>query len=72
MVIKIHLSRILGERRMSQRTLAELAGVRPNAIGVIYNEKAQRIDLDILERVCRALACQPGDLLEYVPDETNK
>lgn len=67
-VIKIHLSRILGERRITQRRLAEMANLRPNTVGMIYNERAQRIDFDVLNRLCQALNCQPGELFEYIPD----
>lgn len=67
-MIKIHLSRILGERRITQRRLAEMADVRPNSVNMIYNEKAQRIDLDVLDKICKALDCQPGDLLERVDE----
>ena len=37
-------------------------------VNMIYNEKAQRIDLDVLDKICKALDCQPGDLLERVDD----
>ncbi|MED3905824.1 helix-turn-helix transcriptional regulator [Geobacillus thermodenitrificans] len=68
-MIKINLSRILGERRISQRKLAEMANVRPNTISAIYNEKVQRIDLDVLDRICKALNVQPGDILERIDDK---
>ena len=67
-MIKIHLSKMLGERRITQRRLADMAGIRPNSVNAIYNEKAQRIDLDVLDKICKALGCQPGDLLEHVED----
>lgn len=67
-MIKIHLSKILGERRITQRRLAEMADVRPNSVNAIYNEKAQRIDLDVLDKICKALDCQPGDLMERIDD----
>lgn len=67
-MIKIHLSKMLGERRITQRRLADMAGVRANSINAIYNEKAQRIDLDVLDKICKALGCQPGDLLEHVEE----
>ncbi len=54
---------------MTQSTLARLAGIRPNSINVFYHETIQRIDVDLLDSVCRVLQCQPGDLLEYIPDE---
>jgi putative transcriptional regulator len=68
-VIKSNLSRILGERRISQADLARRAELNPNTVMSIYNEKAKGINFDTLEAICKALDCQPGDLLEYVPDE---
>lgn len=74
-MIKIHLTRVLAERNLSQRQFAGIAGIRPNAVNAMCNvdnpvtkSRLQRIDLDILDRVCRALDIQPADLLEYVPD----
>ena len=66
-MVKIHLSRILGEQRLSQKRLAEMAGIRPNTVNAIYHEQVRRIDFDVLDRICRALHCQPGDLLAYIP-----
>jgi putative transcriptional regulator len=70
-MIKMHLSRLLGEKRMTQSTLARLAGVRPNSINVFYHETIKRIDVDMLDEICRVLRCQPGDLLEYVADQND-
>ena len=74
-MIKNRLSRILGDRRLTQKKLAELANLRPSTINAIYNERATRIDYDVLDKLCVALGCQPGDLLEHVADsekDTNK
>lgn len=71
-MIKMHLSRLLGERKMTQSTLARLAGVRPNSINVFYHEKIQRIDVDMLNSICQVLGCQPGDLLEFIPNSQDK
>lgn len=68
-MIKIHLSRILGEKRLTQKKLAELANVRPNTINIMYHEQLNRLDLDVLNRICSVLNCQPGDLMEFIPDE---
>lgn len=67
-MIKIHLSRILGERRISQRKLAEDANVRTATINAIYNESIQRLDLDVLNRICKTLDIQPGELIEYIAE----
>ena len=42
-----------------------MSDVSTKTINLIYNEKAKRIDLDVLSRICDALNCQPGDLLEF-------
>lgn len=74
-MIKVHLTRVLAERNLTQRQFAAMAGIRPNAVNALCNANKptaksglRRIDLDILDRVCRALDIQPADLLEYVPD----
>lgn len=71
-MMKIKLSGILEARGLSQRQLALKAGIRPNALSAICNEKVQRIDLDILDRICTTLEIQPGELLEWLPDGAEK
>lgn len=53
---------------MTQTRLAQLAGIRPSTVNVFYHETIKRIDVDMLNNICKVLGCQPGDLLEYVPD----
>ncbi len=69
MAIKIKLSEYLGRYRITQKELACRANIRPATVSAIYNEKCKRMDLDILNRMCAALNCQIGDLLEYIPDK---
>ena len=71
-MIKVHLSRILGVRRMSQRKLAELTGLRPNTISELYNERAKRIDFSTIDKLCAALRCTVGDLIEYLPGSSDE
>ena len=68
-MIRIRLSRILGELRWSQAKLAKITGIRPATIGLLYNETAVRIQLDQLDKICNALGCDLSDLLEYTPDK---
>lgn len=68
-MIRIYLSRILGERRWSQAKLAKITGIRPTTIGLLYNEQSRRIELDYLDKICNALGCDLSDLLEYTPDK---
>ena len=66
-MIKNHLSRLLGERRWSQARLARETGIRASTICAYYNEFADRFSLEHLDRICEALGCEVGELLEYVP-----
>lgn len=50
-------------------TLAKLAGVPPNLAIRVWNDDFQRIDKTSLNKLCRALKCQPGKLISYLPDE---
>lgn len=67
-MIENRLSRILGERRMSIAELARLTGVQYTSLFELYHGRAKRVDLKTLDRICRALGIQPGDILEYAPD----
>ena len=69
MMIKIHLSRLLGEKRWSQARLARETGIRPSTISHWYNEFVDRVSLDHLNKICEALNCEVIDLLEYIPDD---
>lgn len=69
-MIKIHLSRVLGEKRISRSYLAKAAGIRPNTVGDIYSEFALRLNVDHLDKICEVLNCPISDLLEYVPNKT--
>ena len=71
-MIKIHLSRILGEKRWSQAELARQTGIGKNAISEMYNEFTERINLDYIDLICEALDCQVSDLLEYIPNKKRR
>lgn len=71
-MIKIHLSRLLGERRISQAELSRQTGIRPSTINDMYNEIAERVNLDYLDRICEYLGCSLSDLMEYIPNEQKK
>ena len=68
-MIKIHLSRLLGERRITQAELSRMTGIRPATIHELYTETAQRIKFSHLEMICRRLNCQIFDLIEYIPEK---
>ena len=63
-MIKCHLSRLMGERRIKIADVARGTGIDRGTITRLYHEKAQRIELDALDALCRYLQCQVGDILE--------
>lgn len=69
MPIKMKLKVMLAMREMTQKELSEKAGVRPPTISAICTGSAKHIPVDVLERICEALDCQPGDIVEYVRGE---
>ena len=71
-MIKIHLSKILGEKRWTQKQLADVTGIRPSTINEWYHEIVQRINVEHLDRICEALGCEVSDLVEYVPNKMKK
>ena len=71
-MIKIHLSKILGEKRMCQAELARQTGIRPSTISDIYNEMTERLNINHLDRICEYLNCDITDLIEYIPDKQKK
>lgn len=71
-MIKIKLSRFLGDLRISQAELARLTGIRKNTISNYYNEMTDRINLEHFDRICEALDCDITDLLVYEPNEIRK
>lgn len=71
-MIKIHLSKILGEKRMTQKELAERTEIRPATIHEMYHELIDRVNLEHLSSICRVLNIQVEDILEYIPDKKSK
>ncbi len=68
-MIRITLDVMLARRKMSVTELSERVGITMANISILKNEKARAIRLETLNAICKALDCQPGDVLVYVPDE---
>lgn len=68
MAIKVHIDRMLVEREMSVTELSERVGITMANISILKNGKAKAIRFSTLEGLCKALDCQPKDLLEYRED----
>lgn len=58
----------LARKKMTQKRLAEITGIRPPTISKIYLGTIDRLPVDVLDRICQALDCQPGDLMEHIAD----
>lgn len=71
-MIKIHLSKVLGERRMNQAELARKTNIRAATINEMYHELVERVNLEYLSRICQVLDCEVQDLLQYIPDDDNQ
>ena len=69
MAIVLRLDRMMADRKMSLNSLAEEVGISNVNLSNIKTGKISAIRLTTLNGICRALDCQPGDILEYIPDE---
>jgi putative transcriptional regulator len=71
MGIRINLDVMMAKRKTSLTELAEKVGITMANLSVLKTEKARAIRFSTLEAICKALNCQPGDILEYINDENN-
>ena len=69
MAIVVNLDVMLARRKMSVTELSEKVGITMANLSILKNGKARAIRFSTLEAICEALDCQPGDILEFVPDE---
>lgn len=68
MPIIINLDVVMARRKIGAGELAEKVGITPANLSILKNNKARAVRFTTLEALCRALDCQPGDILEYLPD----
>ena len=67
-MIVINLDVELAKIKMRSGDLAERVGITPANLSILKTGKAKAIRFSTLEAICKELGCQPGDILEYVPD----
>ena len=67
-MIIVNIDVMLAKRKMSSGELAEKIGITPANLSILKTGKAKAIRFSTLESICKALDCQPGDILEYRPD----
>lgn len=66
-MIKCHLSRIMGEKKLKIVDVSRETGINRGTITRLYQETAERVDLEVIDRLCRYLDCSVGDLFEFFP-----
>ena len=69
MAIILRLDRVMADRKMSLNELSELVGVSNVNLSKLKTGKVSAIRFSTLSAICKALSCQPGDILEYDPTE---
>ena len=69
MAIKLNLDRVMLEHKISLTELADRVGITLANLSILKTNKARAIRFSTLDALCRALACQPGDIIEFVPGE---
>ncbi|MDD7942183.1 helix-turn-helix transcriptional regulator [Actinomycetospora lutea] len=69
MMIVVDIDVMLARRKMSVAEFAEAVGITPANVAVLKNGRAKAVRFTTLDAVCRVLACQPGDVLRWVPDD---
>ena len=68
-MIKFKAKVLLAINEMTQKELAEKTGIRPPTVSAICTGAVKHLPIEALNKICAVLNCQPGDLLEYSPDE---
>ena len=67
MPIYVNLDVMMARRHIGAGELADRVGITPANLSILKNNKAKAVRFSTLEALCRALDCQPGDILEYAP-----
>jgi len=72
MPIKVNLDVMMAKRKIGLMELAEKVNITPANLSILKNNKARAIRFSTLEEICKALSCQPADILEYEEDQDGK
>lgn len=71
MAIKVNLDVMLARRKMASGQLAELVGITQANLSILKTGKAKAVRFSTLDAICKALDCQPGDILSYEEEDDN-
>ena len=72
MAILVNLDVMMARRKMSRGELSQKVDITMANLSILKNNKARAVRFSTLEAICKALDCQPGDILEFVPDGDGK
>jgi putative transcriptional regulator len=72
MPIIVNLDVMLAKRKMRSRDLAQRIGIAEQNVSLLKSGKVKGVRFDTLEKICEILECQPGDILEYRPQEAGE
>ena len=72
MAIIVNLDVMMAKRKMSVTELANKVAITMANLSILKNNKAKAVRFTTLDAICRALECQPGDILEYVEDDEDE
>ncbi len=68
-MIRCHLARLMGERKMKISDVLRETGLRRNTVTLMYKETAQKIDIEALDKLCRLFECEVADMLEFLDEQ---
>ena len=72
MPILVNLDVMMARRKISAGELAQKVGITPANLSILKNNKARAVRFSTLEEICRVLDCQPGDILQYIPEDSSR
>ena len=72
MPILVNLDVMMAKRKISAGELAQKVGITPANLSILKNNKARAVRFSTLEEICRVLDCKPGDILQYIPEDSSR
>ena len=65
----VKVAELMGRHKLTKKALSDITGIRPNTVSLLWQGTIKRLDMDHLDKLCAALNCQPGELLEFIPNK---
>lgn len=72
MAIVVRLDMVLAHRKVRSNELAHAIGITPSNLSLLKSGKVKGVKFETLDAICDYLECQPGDILEHIPNKTKK